>query len=153
DISKDLHLSVFYNPIKNSADSSRIEAVKKEEQKWMESILTQNNYGITEVAVLDGNIGYIEMPIFGPLDRCADTIVSAMKKIEDTRALIIDLRNCRGSLDENTIPFLCSFFFKEPVHLFDFHKRSNFIKQFWTYAWLPYQKYIDKPIYILTSSR
>jgi C-terminal processing protease CtpA/Prc len=80
--------------------------------------------------------------------------MAAIQFIKNTDALILDLRECRGSLDENTIPFLCSYFFKEPVHLFDFYKReTNSTKQFWTYAWVSGEKYLEKPIYILTSGR
>ncbi|HET8737982.1 MAG TPA: S41 family peptidase [Pricia sp.] len=153
-ISKDLHLGVSYSDSEISTDSIPTVRELKEQQEWMDTILKENGYGVTKTDILEGNIGYIEMPMFGPLDRCADTLVAAMRKIEDTKALIIDLRNCRGSLDENTIPFLCSYFFEEPVHLFDFYIRpSDTTKQFWIYAWLPYKKYVDKPIFILTSGR
>ncbi|SDM31645.1 S41 family peptidase [Kriegella aquimaris] len=154
EISKDLHLSVSYSQNEISTDSIPTELELKEQLEWMDTILKENRYGVTNVEVLEGNIGYMELPIFGPLAQCADTLVAAIRKIENTKALILDLRNCRGSLDENTIPFLCSFFFKEPVHLFDFYtRRNNSTKQFWTYAWLPYKKYVDKPIYVLTSRR
>ncbi|NNE75849.1 MAG: hypothetical protein HKN31_02110 [Pricia sp.] len=153
-ISKDLHLSVSYSANEISTNSIPTEMEIQEQQQWMDNILRENNYGVTKTAILDGNVGYVELPLFGPLDQCADTLVAAMQKIEDTDALILDLRQCRGSLDENTIPFLCSYFFSEPVHLFDFYIRpTNFTKQFWTYAWLPSKKYVDKPIYILTSGR
>ncbi|OBX25142.1 peptidase S41-like protein [Gelidibacter algens] len=152
-ISKDLHLSVSYNGNETSTESNPSKEAQEQEQ-WLENILKENSFGVTKTAIIEGNIGYIEMPLFGPLDRCADTLVAAMAKVVDTKALILDLRNCRGSLDENAIPFLCSYFFKESVHLFDFYvRKSNSTKQFWTYSWLPYQKYVDKPIYILTSGR
>ncbi len=152
EISKDLHLSVDYSEEEIATGRIPSERELKEQQEWMDNLLRENNYGIKKVKILEGNVGYIEIPLFGPLDQCADTLVSAMRKIENTKALILDLRGCMGSLDENTVPFLASYFFKDPVHLFDFYIRpTNSIKQFWTYAWLPYKKFLDRPIYILTS--
>lgn len=153
-ISKDLHLNVIFSEAEISTENAPTELEIKEQQEWMDNILKENNYGVKKVSILEGNIGYIDIPLFGPLDQCADTLVAAMQKVESTDGLILDLRKCRGSLDENTIPFLCSYFFQEPVHLFDFYIRpTNSTKQFWTYPWLPNKKYVDKPIYILTSGR
>lgn len=151
-VSKDLHLGIEYHDNELSLDSGPNEMEEAEIKQWLDKILTENGYGIKKASILPGNIGYLDIPLFGPLDQTADTLVAAMKIIENTDALIIDLRNCMGSLDENTIPFLSSYFFDEPVHLFDFYIRpTDETKQFWTYAWLPYKKYLDKPIYVLTS--
>ncbi|MBN1986456.1 MAG: S41 family peptidase, partial [Prolixibacteraceae bacterium] len=151
-VSKDLHLKIQFEeqrepqPDENEKDDAG--------EKWIQNLMQENNYGVTSKKILEGNIGYLEIPMFGPLDLCADTLMAAIGFIKNTDALIIDLRECRGSLDENTIPFLCSYFFKEPVHLFDFYTReTNSTKQFWTCAWVPGEKYVEKPIYILTSGR
>ncbi|MEZ5103961.1 MAG: S41 family peptidase [Draconibacterium sp.] len=152
-ISKDLHLKVqFDEQLQKEADKAEDENTPGD--KWAKSLMVENNYGIKSKKILDGNIGYLEMPLFGPLNLVADSIRSAIHFIKNTDALILDLRSCRGSLDENTIPFLCSYFFDEPTHLFDFYTReTSLTKQFWTYAWVPGEKYTNKPIYILTSGR
>lgn len=104
--------------------------------------------------VLGGNIGYLNIPIFGPLKLCADTLIAAMDYVKNTNALIIDLRECRGSLDENIIPFIFSYFFNEPVHIGDFYTlETSTPKQFWTYGYVPGTLYLDKPIYVLTSGK
>lgn len=151
-VSKDLHLKIQFEeqtepqPGENEKDDAG--------EKWIQNLMQENNYGVQSKKIMEGNIGYLEMPMFGPLDLCADTLMAAIGFIKNTDALIIDLRECRGSLDENTIPFFCSYFFKEPVHLFDFYTReTNSTKQFWTCAWVPGEKYLEKPIYILTSGR
>ena len=151
-VSKDLHLKVQYSIEKAGENADPDNNDSKE--SWLNQILTENNYGIKSKKIMEGNIGYLEIPMFGPLDRCADTIISAIQYVVDTDALILDLRSCRGSLDENTIPFMCSYFFKESTHFFNIYSReTNFTKQFWTYAWVPGKRYIDKPIYVVTSSR
>ena len=152
EISRDLHLNVTYNEAEISTENIPTEREIEEQKEWMDNILKENNYGVKKATILEGNIGYIEIPLFGPLDRCADTLVAAMRKVENADALILDLRGSMGSLDENTVPFLASYFFKEPVHLFDFYIRpTHTTKQFWTYAWLPNKKFLNKPVYILIS--
>lgn len=152
-ISKDLHLKVDFVEKLDEEEKKGLEENSSKEA-WLIQILTENNYGIKSKKILEGNIGYLEIPMFGPLERCADTLISAIQFIAGTDALILDLRSCRGSLDENTIPFLCSYFFAEPTHLFDFYTReTNTTKQFWTYAWVPGKRYLEKPVYVLTSSR
>lgn len=75
-----------------------------------------------------------------------------MRAIEDTDALIIDLRKNTGSLDPDTVPFLMSYFFDEPVHIFNFENREkNSKKQQWTLKQVPSKKYLNKHVYILTS--
>ena len=151
-VSKDLHLKVQYTNVVEAKNEESGKSGGRE--AWLNQILTENNYGIKSKKILEGNIGYLEIPMFGPLDRCADTIISAIQYVVDTDALILDLRSCRGSLDENTIPFMCSYFFKESTHFFNIYSReTNFTKQFWTNAWVPGKRYTDKPIYVVTSSR
>lgn len=153
-ITHDQHLKIsFINPAPIDVPKQN-DSGKSGKTTWIDDLLKDNNFGVKEKKILEGNIGYLNMPVFGPLDKCADTLIAAMKYVENTDALIIDLRSCRGSLDENTIPFLHSYFFKESVHLSDFYIReTDNTKQFWTSAWLPGKRYIDKPVYILTSGR
>lgn len=153
EISKDLHLRVdFYENNEATENNDSDETISRE--AWLKQLVVENNYGIKSKKILEGNIGYLEIPMFGPLEQCADTLISALQFVAGTDALILDLRSCRGSLDENTIPFLCSYFFTTPTHLFDFYTReTNTTKQFWTYAWVPGKRYVEKPIYVLTSGR
>ena len=153
EISNDLHLKVDFVEKFGEEEHKGLEENSAKEA-WLNQLLTENNYGIKSKKILEGNIGYLEIPMFGPLEHCADTLISSMQFVAETDALILDLRSCRGSLDENTIPFLCSYFFSEPTHLFDFYTReTNTTKQFWTYAWVPGKRYVEKPVYVLTSSR
>jgi hypothetical protein len=147
--SGDSHIKLNYDPRKPSTGGSA-----KGRSGWMTALLKENNYGFSEKKILPGNIGYLQIPLFGPLDLCADSIAAAVQFIAETDALIIDLRSCRGSLDENTLPFFCGYLFKEPTHLSDFYVRGkDSSRQFWTAAWVPGTKYLNKPIYILTSGR
>lgn len=150
-ISQDLHLEIVYNPNQPLANS---EEEEENENAWLKNLLEENGHGVKSKKILEGNLGYLELPFFGPIDHCADTLFKAMEELADTDALIVDLRSCRGSLDENMIPLFCGYFFEEPVHLFDFENRQkNSLRQFWSSAYVPGKKYLHKPVYILISGR
>ncbi|MBK8698206.1 MAG: hypothetical protein IPN29_00970 [Saprospiraceae bacterium] len=66
-ITHDLHLRVFYSPTvlpkqENSAGPS------PEEIEGFKQMLKGANYGIKEKSVLEGNIGYLNITMFAPLD-------------------------------------------------------------------------------------
>ncbi len=148
-ISKDLHLELIY-----SNQSLETESTQKAEEDWLNELLQNNGYGVKQKRILSGNIGYLEIPFFGPINQCADSLFEAMKFVSSTDALIIDLRECRGSLDPDMVPLLSAYFFEKPVHLFDFENREeNTVRQMWSAAYVPGPKYLDKPLYILTSGR
>ncbi len=152
-ICKDQHLKIIFEE-SGTVEKSQPAGAPNSRSSWLRSLLTENNFGIKEKSILPGNIGYLNIPMFGPLNLCADTLIAAMKYVASTDALILDLRNSRGSLDENAVPFLSSYFFAEPIHMFDFYTRHNqTTRQFWTYAVVPGPLYLNKPVYILTSGR
>lgn len=152
-ICKDQHLKIIFEEPRPAVKAQDV-APSASRNSWLNNLLTENNYGIKEKSILPGNIGYLNIPMFGPLNLCADTLIAAMKYVAQTDALILDLRSSRGSLDENAVPFLSSYFFAEPVHMFDFYTRHNqTTRQFWTYAVVPGPLYLNKPVYVLTSGR
>jgi retinol-binding protein 3 len=150
-IIKDRHLSLRYEPVTANAASQ----VRKnnEDPKEFAQLLLKKNYGIKSVNVLPGNIGYIDFTFFFDPELAGDTYVAMMNYIAHTDALIIDLRNCNGSMPD-FIPLLCSYFFKDATHLNDFYSREgNRTTQSWTQKMVQGKKYLDKPIYILTSGK
>ncbi len=56
----------------------------------------ETGYGIASVRRLPGNIGYLDLRNFGSSDTAAKRIEAAMDLVQDTGALIIDLRGNRG---------------------------------------------------------
>jgi C-terminal processing protease CtpA/Prc len=150
-ITKDLHVSVSVN--EGTADEQRVPDPEDTEfQAWLKNWMKEMNYGIKEKSTLPGNIGYINFTAFGVLEYCADSLISAMQQVAETDALIIDLRENRGSVDESTIPFLAGYFFRKPTHINSFYNRlSNDTTQSWSYGWVPGKRYLKKPVYILTS--
>ncbi len=113
-----------------------------------------DNFGIHRVERLDGNIGYLDLRRVAMPENAGPAIAAAMELVYGTYALIIDLRrNGGGSIDGAGL--WCSYLLPEqPVHLNDvFHADTGETRQFWSLPYLPGSRYLDRPVYLLTSSR
>jgi hypothetical protein len=108
------------------------------------------NHGVRRVERLDGNVGYIDLRAIDEAERTAPTLAAAMALVQHTGALLLDLRRNHGGAPTG-VAFLCSHFFgPEPVHLNDVHERER-VQQFWTSPHLPGPRYVDRPVFVLTS--
>ncbi|RUR14233.1 S41 family peptidase [Legionella sp. km772] len=150
-LTKDKHLSVTY--------SATIVSDKKMESitdflKSLPIAKPYMNFGFNEVRRLNCNIGYFSFDFFGPTDVSAKKFDASMKFLQDTDALIIDLRKNIGG-DPKTVSYFVSYFFdKTPVHLNNiFWRKNNKVEEFWTSSNWPISRYINKNIYILTSKQ
>lgn len=140
DLSHDKHLRV------------RRKAVNELSQKIRPEVALKVNNGFYKAEILDDNIGYLDVRLFYPAAWAAETGIAAMRFVANTDALIIDLRK-NGGGDPEMVAFMCSYFFKERTHLNDLYCRvEDSIEQFWTLPYVSGPLYVDKPVYILTSS-
>lgn len=129
----------------------RRKAVNKLSQQLTPEAAKKVNSGFYKAEILDDNIGYIDLRLFYPTAWAAETGAAAMKFVANTDALIIDLRK-NGGGDPEMVAFMCSYFFNERTHLNDLYNRvEDSTEQFWT-VYVPGPLYIDKFLYILTSS-
>ena len=111
------------------------------------------NYGIHRVERLAGNVGYLELHgVAHPDDEAGTAIAAAMQLVSGTDALIIDLRNNHGGSPHGVV-FWCSYLFPDAdTRLTDiFVAESGETRQFWTLAYVPGSRYLDRPVYVLTS--
>ena len=107
---------------------------------------------VTDWLNVFGNIGYIDFKFLCGTEYAGDFYAAMMNYINHTDALIIDFRKCGGAMSDNVISFLCSYFFADKTHLNDLYWRErNFTQQTWTQVVVPGKKYLNKPIYVLTS--
>lgn len=106
--------------------------------------------GINKVEIIDGNIGYIEIDSFRFMFESENRIIGAMEFVKKTKALILDLRKCRGGSGDST-NFLLSYFFDKGTTLLlkSYFRPSDHEIQVWS-SWTPY-KYVN-PVYVLTSN-
>lgn len=145
-IAKDKHLHLlFLNP----------ETEKKSEGSLtVRNKLINDNFGFKKSEILSGNIGYIKIDRMAIEREAAGIADEYIKRIAETRAIIIDLRDNQGGAAGMVI-FLASYLFDQPKHLYSMYNRlRNRSKDVWTFTDLPGKKPgKDKPVYILTSSK
>jgi hypothetical protein len=112
-----------------------------------------DNFGIRQVERLDGNVGYLDVRRVAMPANAGPAITAAMELVAGTYALIIDLRHNGGGSPEG-VALWCSYLLPErPTHLNDiFHADTGETRQFWALPYVPGTRYVDPPVYVLTSS-
>jgi len=131
-------------PRRESADPSRDRADRAR----------LDNFGIRRIERLDGNIGYLDLQRVASPENAGPAVAAAMELVAGTSALIIDLRRNGGGSPDGVVLW-CSYLFpEEPTHFNDiFDANTGETRQFWSYPYLPGSRYLDRPVYVLTSSR
>jgi C-terminal processing protease CtpA/Prc len=126
------------------------------EEQFAADLLEQfklENQGVRRVERLEGNVGVIALSIIPPAALAGASIVAVMRLVQDTHALILDLRETRGGSPDG-VALLASFLFPDgDVHLNDVVQGAQGPRrQYWTSAYVPGPRYLDRPVYVLTSS-
>jgi retinol-binding protein 3 len=149
-ISRDKHLRLFYSPTPQPSEPGPPTPEQIEEYR---TFAISRNFGFESVERLAGNIGYLDLRGFFPPAFGGETAVAAMALLAHTRALIIDLRQNDGGEPE-MIALLTTYLFDDLTHLNSFYWRDgDRTQQFWTLPYVPGKRYINKPVYVLTSSQ
>jgi hypothetical protein len=112
-----------------------------------------DNFGIRRVERLDGNVGYLDVRRVAVPANAGPAISAAMELVAGTYALILDLRHNGGGSPEGVL-FWCSYLLEEkPTHLNDiYHADTGETRQFWALPYVPGTRYVDRPVYVLTSN-
>ncbi len=136
--------------------------VKDENSKPTNSIVDFDkrfkNYGIEEVKIMEGNIGYVDLRLFYPLQNDAKSkqvLQETMSQIEDTEAIIFDLRKCVGGSPE-MIALIISYFYPEGsrIHLNNFYYRpNNSTFESYTLEEIEGNRMPEKRLFVLTGSK
>lgn len=155
--SNDLHFFVGVDPgfVADHAarkDPVLAEALRAKERRAEE----RENFGFTDLRILDGNIAYVGLSHFADPELGYDAAAAAMRFIENSDAVIYDLRyNNGGTLEMAQL--LASQLFRgdKDQELFDYYyledgKRVE--RGQWVLPALPAKRLTGKPVYILTGS-
>jgi hypothetical protein len=157
EVSKDLHFSVMYDP---EWSENQLKKEDKEVQKKIKaeelSEAKKKNFGFQQVRILEGNIGYLQFDYFQDPAIASEKAASAMQFLNNTDALIIDLRRNNGGAMEMG-QFLSSYFYSDkelPLYKYYYYEknRKKVEREMWLLPSVPGKRMEDIDIYILTSS-
>ena len=147
----DKHLRVEYSP--DAFPIAPADARPDPEQAAFElAQMKRLNYGFDSVQRLPFNIGYFKIDLLMPPAETAARFAAAMTLLQDTRALVIDLRENHGG-EPATVALLCSYLFDHRTHLNDiWHRAGNRTDEAWTSDKLDGPRYgTQREVVVLTS--
>jgi len=114
-----------------------------------------SGYGMRSCRRLPGNVGYVDLGYFSPDPAAGAVIAAAMRVVNGTDALIIDLRRNGGGSGDTMIT-LASYFYTDVTQMSSVFERNGDQtreRQHWTAAYVEGPRYLGRPLYILTSRR
>ncbi len=157
-ISHDKHLRVNFNPDQNKGmRSGRGQESEEDREKRMDAMRKQmqrGNYGFKEVKILEGNVGYLDLRGFMNPAEAGETATAAMNMLQNTEAIIFDLRS-NGGGDPGMIQLLTSYLYdkNDRIHLNSFYFRpSDDTTQTWTLPYVPGARNPEAEVFVLTSN-
>jgi retinol-binding protein 3 len=110
-------------------------------------------FGFHALTRLTGNIGYLELGRFEAAADAGATLHAAMQFLANTDALIIDLRY-NGGGHADMVALVASYFLAEQTRLATLERRDQTMSdQIWSAAYVPGPRYLNRPVFILTSAR
>jgi len=145
--SPDRHLALRFSYVVLPADLNKMNPADEARR------LAASNCDFKKAEHLGSNIGYLKFDGFANASICAGTASAAMNFVADSDALILDLRENRGG-GGGMPEYIASYLFAGRTHLDDmFNRTTNTTTETWTSPDVPGRKFIDKPVYILTSKQ
>lgn len=144
--SGDRHLRLIWHddPVASADEASLVADLRE--------MFRLENHGVHRVERRPGNIGLVGLTVVPDAASAGPALAAALRLVEHTHALILDLRATRGGAPDG-VAFLASFLFADgEVHLSDVVEGPHGpTRQLWTSGWLPGPRY-SGPVWILTSA-
>ena len=112
----------------------------------------RRNFDIGRVEVLPGNVGYLALRGFPGFEKATEAMVAALRLLEHTDAVILDVREHSGGSGYQTNFLISHFTGSEPLHTIDMTIRAaNQLQKTYTMAEVPGPRRPEVPLYVLTS--
>ena len=108
------------------------------------------NCAFEQVKILPHNIGYLKLNAFPEVSVCRATATATMARLNNTDALIFDLRDNRGGFP-SMVSLIAAYLFDHPEYMYC--PLENTTAESWTHSPVRGNKLANKPVFILTSSR
>jgi hypothetical protein len=146
DTSHDMHLELEYSqePLPIGPPAETPDGLEHYRQSML-----QQNCMIRKVTILPDNVGYLKLDFFPDASLCESKLRAAMASLNDSDAIIFDLRDNSGGF-ENTVALIASYLFDRPEYMYS--PRGAPTEDSWTRSPVPGNRLSNKPVYVLTSS-
>ena len=144
-----LRVAVAREPIPASFDPNVAPGPQEKAKAFEEH--RQMNFGVAEVKRMQGNVGYVDLVMFPPLEMAKPALDAAMTLVAHTDALIIDARR-HGGGDPATVAYLVSWFVPEGSLINETFTRSSGDVTQYRAGKLPGPRYTKK-VWLLTSKK
>jgi len=152
EMTRDKHLAIAVVPEPEPAESES-EACSDCGLALRAERARKENYGIRQVRILAGNVGYLDVTSFYRPEEAHDVIFAAMRLLRGADALILDLRD-HGGGSPGTLALLASFLFDEPgLPLAAIVPRSGGAQVYTTSDPPVPDRNEARPVFVLTSKR
>jgi tetratricopeptide (TPR) repeat protein len=146
-VNKDKHMKIMSNaPF--IAPENTLEA-KSAHRMGQINHYRNYNHGFKELKMLEGNVAYLDLRMFDPLNRAKKVADAYMKLLSLSDAVIIDLTH-NGGGDPSMVQYLCSYFFDKKIHLNSlYYREGNRTEEYWTLEEVGGKKLVDIPLFIM----
>ena len=152
-INGDKHVSVVFDPFTIGKYLRSLESDEEEFDFFSDELSRFKNHYFEEVKILDGNIGYVKFSEFSDARGVAETIEAIMMYLQNTDAIIFDIRKNRGG-SPLTVQLLVSYFVYPYTKLSTLYSRPDeSYDQVWTIPLMKKYNMPDKEVIILTGPR
>lgn len=142
---KDLHLRVTYEPTVDYGQRRRNDGRDS-------ATIARTNYGFVTAERLPGNVGYLKLDRFVPLDYSRPTALQALGFLASTEAMIIDLRDNIGGSPDLVSLILSHFYGADSVLLFSTRNRGLNLTNELRTTTPAGRRMADADLYVLTSA-
>lgn len=126
------------------------EEVAEKLDEQMRAASAMESCGVQKLEQHPGNIGYVKLNWFADPARCGAIVEGVMDKLNETDAVIFDLRDNRGGFPE-TVRTVADWLFERPASWYNPRAASQ--EGSVTHSPVPGSRLANKPVFILTSSR
>jgi tetratricopeptide (TPR) repeat protein len=148
-VNKDKHMKIMSNkPF--VAQTNTVEA-KAAHRMGQINDYRNYNHGFKELKLLEGNVAFLDIRMFAPMERAKEIADAYMKLMSMSDAVIIDLRQNTGG-SPAMVQYLCSYFFDKKLHLNSlFYREGDRTEEYWTLEEVGGKKLVDIPLFIMIS--
>lgn len=146
-VNKDKHMKIMSNA-SYIAPENTLEA-KAAHRMGQINNYRSINHGFKELKMLEGNVAYLDLRMFAPMDRAKEMVDANMKLLSLSDAVIIDLTH-NGGGDPSMVQYLCSYFFDKKLHLNSlYYREGDRTQEYWTLEEVGGKKMVEIPLFII----